>query len=201
MRRTIFMALLTALLLAVPAQAANPIKVIRDCEDDGILQGNYTPAEIRAAQKALPTDIDEYSDCRDVLSRALGGGENDKGDGGGGSTGSTAGGTPEATGTPSTGGTPEATGTPDVGGRGTGSVPMLQKPEDWEAVATAAANGDKAVESAAGPLSPGSSRLAATVGRNDLPDTLAVALVLLAAAVLALGVPFVRRRVRARRQP
>jgi hypothetical protein len=204
MRRTIFMALLAALLFAVPAQAADPIKVIRDCEDDGILQGNYTPAEIRAAQKALPTDIDEYSDCRDVLSRALGGGENDK------ASGSDSGGNPGATGgsnngggsgSPSPTGQPQETGTPDVGDRGTGSVPMLQKPEDWEAVATAAANGDKAVESAAGPLSPGSTRLAASVGRNSLPDTLAVSLVLLVAAFLAAGVPFVRRRVHARRQP
>src|SRR3954470_23851699 len=92
MRRTIFMALLAVLLFAVPAQAAGPIQVIRDCEDDGILQGNYSPAEIRAAQKALPTDIDEYSDCRDVLSRALGGGENDSdggNGGGGGNSGST----------------------------------------------------------------------------------------------------------------
>jgi hypothetical protein len=203
MRRTIFMALLAVLLFAVPAQAAGPIKVIRDCEDDGILQGNYTPAEIRAAQKALPTDIDEYSDCRDVLSRALGGGENDSdsGNGGGGNSGSTGGSNGGGTTTPSPSAEPQATGTPDVGGRGTGSVPMLQKPEDWEAVATAAANGDKAVESAAGPLSPGSTRLAASVGRNSLPDTLAVALVLLVAAFLAAGVPFMRRRVLARRQP
>src|SRR3954470_10031097 len=107
MRRTIFMALLAVLLLAVPAQAAGPIKIIRDCEDDGILQGNYTPAEIRAAQKALPTDIDEYSDCRDVLSRALGGGENDKGSGssGGSDTGSTGGAdNAQPSSTPSTGG-------------------------------------------------------------------------------------------------
>ena len=145
------------------------------------------------------------SDCRDVLSRALGGGENDKGSGSGGGsdTGSTGGSTnPQPSSTPSTGGTPEATGTPDVGSRGTGSVPMLEKPEDWQAVAKqATANGDKAVESAAGPLSPGSTRLAASVGRNSLPDSLAVALVLLAAVLLAAVASFVRRRVLARRQP
>src|SRR5262245_46385994 len=126
MRRTIFLALAAALLFVVPtaAQAADPIKVIRDCEDDGILQGNYTPAEIRAAQKALPTDIDEYSDCRDVLSRALTGDENDKNSGsggGGGGGGSTSGGN-SGGGTPSTSGEPQATGTPDVGTRGTGAV-------------------------------------------------------------------------------
>src|SRR4051794_13921643 len=72
MRRTIFMALVAALLL-VPsaAHAAGPIQILRDCGDDGLLQGNYTASELRNARNELPTDIDEYSDCRDVLGRAI----------------------------------------------------------------------------------------------------------------------------------
>ena len=43
MRRTIFMALLAALLLVpAAAHAADPIEILRDCEDDDVLQGNYT---------------------------------------------------------------------------------------------------------------------------------------------------------------
>jgi hypothetical protein len=96
MRWTIIAALLGALLLAPAAHAAGPIQIIRDCEDDGVLQGNYSASDLRKARSNLPTDIDEYSDCRDVLSRAIaaktqtaGGGPDTSGGGAptGGSTG------------------------------------------------------------------------------------------------------------------
>ena len=45
----------------------------RDCYDDGDLDGNYTASQIRDARNNLPADVDQYSDCRDVLARALGG--------------------------------------------------------------------------------------------------------------------------------
>src|SRR4051812_26033598 len=48
MRRTILMALLAALLLACPALADGPrVKILRDCQDDGVLQGDYTAAQMR----------------------------------------------------------------------------------------------------------------------------------------------------------
>ena len=50
--------------------AAERIEILRDCQD-GSLSGTYTPAEIRDARDNIPADIDQYSDCRDVLSRAL----------------------------------------------------------------------------------------------------------------------------------
>jgi hypothetical protein len=65
------MALLAALLLVPTAVAADPIEVLRDCQDDDVLQGDYTLKELREARDALPTDVDEYSPCRDVLSRAI----------------------------------------------------------------------------------------------------------------------------------
>ena len=72
MRRTIFLALLAALVFAPrPPSATDPIKILRDCNDDSVLQGDYTASELRAAQKEMPTDADEYGDCRDVLSRAI----------------------------------------------------------------------------------------------------------------------------------
>ena len=65
------MALLAALLLVpAAAHAAGPVQILRDCQDDDVLQGDYTLAELRKAQQALPTDIDEYSPCRDILERA-----------------------------------------------------------------------------------------------------------------------------------
>ena len=63
--------------------------IIRDCYDDGRLDGNYTASQIRDARNNLPADVDQYSDCRDVLARALGG-SGDKAVGGGSGGGGTA---------------------------------------------------------------------------------------------------------------
>ena len=58
------------LLLAAPtASAGVREKILRECQD-GRITGDYTPAQLRDARKNIPTDIDEYSDCRDVLARA-----------------------------------------------------------------------------------------------------------------------------------
>ena len=63
------------LLLAAPtASAGVREKILRECQD-GRITGNYTPAQLRDARKHIPTDIDEYSDCRDVLrARPISGG-------------------------------------------------------------------------------------------------------------------------------
>jgi hypothetical protein len=68
-------------LLAVPAVAvANPDAVIRDCAEDGDLDRKYSNADLKAAEDALPSDLDEYSDCREVIAGAVTGGS-DKGGG------------------------------------------------------------------------------------------------------------------------
>ena len=65
------MALLAALLVAPTAAHADGTrtKILRDCQDDGILQGDYTAAQMRDARDNQPAELDEYSDCRDVLTR------------------------------------------------------------------------------------------------------------------------------------
>jgi hypothetical protein len=45
--------------------------VIRDCSEDGVLNGNYTHAELEKALDQLPTDLDEYTDCRAVIRDAV----------------------------------------------------------------------------------------------------------------------------------
>jgi hypothetical protein len=195
-RRTIFLALLAALLLVPGAAhaAADPIKIIRDCGDDGLLQGNYTASELRNARNNLPTDIDEYSDCRDVLSRAIaakasasnnnsttdpqGAGTGGGSTGGGGST------TPQ----PDSAGTakPDSSVAVDPGIE-TGPV----TPQDWAAVA-AAQEGNRGVAVNGRDVSP---LLVAEVGRNGLPTTLIVAIALLGGAVLAACLLPLRRRV------
>lgn len=68
--------LLAALaLLAFPAPAgATPFQVIKDCNEDGQLDRKYSNDELTKALDNLPSDIDEYSDCREVISAAITGG-------------------------------------------------------------------------------------------------------------------------------
>jgi hypothetical protein len=99
---SIFATLLVAL-LALPAFAqASGQDVIRDCFDDGHIDGNYSQGEYQDAQDNLPSDVDQYSDCRDVIAQGQAGGgkrsnsnSGNSGSGGsksGGSSGSNGGG-------------------------------------------------------------------------------------------------------------
>ena len=64
--------LLAILMLAVPAAAqAGPAQ---DCDDNNRLDRSYSTEEIQRALDNLPSDFDEYSDCREVLESALSGG-------------------------------------------------------------------------------------------------------------------------------
>jgi hypothetical protein len=64
-----------ALGLAAPATAlgANGNDVIRDCNEDGDLDQKYDDKDLREAEDNLPSDIDEYTDCRAVIRNARGG--------------------------------------------------------------------------------------------------------------------------------
>jgi hypothetical protein len=57
--------------VAAPLAHASYRAAIRDCADDGYLQGTYTKKELKQARAHLPADLHEYSDCDDVLARAL----------------------------------------------------------------------------------------------------------------------------------
>ena len=198
MVRVALAVVLAVLLLAPAATAAERIEILRDCQD-GSLSGTYTPAEIRDARDNIPADIDQYSDCRDVLSRALipassGGG------GGGGGGGSPTGGGP--TGTGGTGGTAGTVTTGGAGlGGGTAAVPLTPSgPEEQEALAEAArSGGEESLPGASGPIVPGASGLDADAARHTLPGSLFLTLVLLVVAVVAASAPVVRRRVLDRR--
>jgi hypothetical protein len=68
---SVVVALALLAVLAPSALAANYHDAIRDCNDDGVLQGRYTPHTLRQARHHLPQSLREYSDCEDVLARAL----------------------------------------------------------------------------------------------------------------------------------
>lgn len=93
---TLFSALLLA--LAFPAIAtASGDDVIRDCSQDGDLDQDYSDEELEDANNNMPSDIDQYSDCRDVIRQAQAGGRGstdgtDDTGGAGGGTGSGGGG-------------------------------------------------------------------------------------------------------------
>lgn len=78
-RNLLLLALVAA--LAAPALAsASPDQVIQDCAKDSVLNGSYSNKDLREARDNLPTDLDEYSDCRAVIAAAIKGGS-DKGAG------------------------------------------------------------------------------------------------------------------------
>lgn len=90
MRRLRHIALLliaaTCVLAApVPALAQNRSdEIIRDCYEDGKLDGSYSQEELDNAEDDLPSDVDEYSDCRSVIASARGrGGQGNRGGSGG----------------------------------------------------------------------------------------------------------------------
>ena len=89
---TRFTTLLSALLiaLAIPAIAnASGDDVIRDCARDGDLDKDYSDEELEDAEQNMPSDIDQYSDCRDVIRQAQAGGRGADGTSDSGNTGGT----------------------------------------------------------------------------------------------------------------
>jgi hypothetical protein len=171
MPRTAFVACLVAVLVAAPAALADSTrtKILQECQD-GRLTGDYTPRQIRDARNNIPDDVDQYSDCRDVLTRALLTRAGDSGGGGGGG----------AAGGGSAGG---------GGGGGGGGQPLTPSTDaDRKALEAAATSGGQPLEIAGRRVTPGEGAL-----RNDLPTTLIVVLALLAVVAAAAIAPFLRR--------
>jgi hypothetical protein len=82
--RHLVLCLLAACVLAVPATAhASYQAVIQDCAEDGVLDHHYSQADLIKAKKHLPSDLNEYSDCAEVIGAAIGGPRQKKGGGGG----------------------------------------------------------------------------------------------------------------------
>ena len=77
--RTAFV-VIAVLALGLPAAAqASWQAVIRDCAQDGKLDQHYSQSDLRKAEQNLPSDIDEYTDCRSVIRAAMGGGSGSPG--------------------------------------------------------------------------------------------------------------------------
>ena len=164
MLRLVLAGLVFLLAIAPAADAASTTQILRDCADDGVLQGHYTPSELRKARQNIPADTDQYTDCRDVIARAAGRGAAGDGNGSGGGAGGGSGGS---------GGDP-------------GGPPVVPNgPDDQKALDDAYARGHAPVDLNGLRIDPAAAGLSAGAARNDLPATLIVLLVLLGALALA----------------
>jgi len=170
------LALASVLLVpAAPAAAASRNEIIRDCSDDGRLQGNYSPSELRDARKNLPSDVAEYTDCADVLRRAELPDRDSGGTGAGGGTTGAGGGA--------------------VGGPGgSGGEPLIPADDAERAALTEARErGGTAVEINGARIVPGASGLAPDAARNGIPDSVLIALAAIALLGAAAAFPALRR--------
>jgi hypothetical protein len=92
--RLITLALTLVVALALPTLAhASGDDVIRDCAEDGDLDQDYSDEELEDAERNMPSDIEQYSDCGDVIAQAQAGGRGNGKDGGTGGANGIGGGT------------------------------------------------------------------------------------------------------------
>lgn len=74
MRRNALIALCTglaALALAAPAFAASGASAIADCEKHNKLTANYSDAELQNALATMPANVQEYTNCVQVIQSQL----------------------------------------------------------------------------------------------------------------------------------
>lgn len=170
MTRLIVVAILAFAVLAPAAGAASRNQIIQDCAD-GSLDGNYKASEMRDARNNLPADVDEYTDCRDLLSRASHKRKS------------------------STAATPEG------GAAGPAEIALTPaNPAEQRALLSARNAAAAPVEVDGQTLVPGAAGFAAEAARRDLPGPVILLLALLGLAALAGVVPAIRRHVLARRK-
>lgn len=102
MRNLLLLTVLAMLALPVMAQASGK-GAFKDCNYDGVLDKKWSNSELRDALDLIPSDRDEYANCREIIENALvsgsdnrnnnppenesGGGGNGSGGGGGGNGG------------------------------------------------------------------------------------------------------------------
>jgi hypothetical protein len=204
--RRLLPALAAAFALAAPAAAlASPSAVINDCSSHGRLTKSYSQSDYAGALRNIPTDLDEYTDCRDVIRRAQLGAA-----GGGGSSGGGSGSGPAGAGG---GGTGTPTGSGGAAGGGAGTAPAGEANPGHsadEALAQATPSERRAIERARGAagapvrlggriVRPGELGFQGTGLLNTLPTPLVVVLVLLALGACAGGGLLIKARVVARR--
>ena len=199
---------LLVVLPAVPAQASSTA-VLRDCQD-GSLTGRYSQSDYAAALRDIPTDVDEYTDCRSLIRSAqLGaaGGRSTTGSGGGTSGAAGAGGTGGTGGGSGSGGGTGGTGAGAAGDALAGVPNALTAngvlanatPKERAAVAAAAGGAGGPVRAGSAVIRPEQLVSGVGLGRADLPTSVLVSLLGLGLAALLALTWWGKSRVDARR--
>ena len=185
MHRSRLLTLLSLVIaLALPAAAAaSPSAVYRDCEDNARLDRRHSDADLRAALRDIPQDIDEYSNCRELISGALAG-VNTTGRGSAYGQNGVGGGLPDGL----------------APGNGVGSVPLGPNGKPLDPRVDAAPDERQELRSAAAgdDIRPTSAGVRPGEPDGDLPVPLLVALALATVALLAAGAPRLRHLGRGR---
>ncbi len=185
----------TTVAIATPpvalASTSDDIQV--DCQD-GRINGKYTQKQYRDALRTIQTDLDEYSDCRDVIRRAqlAAAGKRSSGTKGSGTarTGS-------AADDGATDGAAQASAPASTGGTAA-QILADSSPTERSAVTKAIQPSETPVIVGGRAVSPDASSAPAGAA-NTLPTPLVVVLVLLGLGLAASGVQTLRSLIHARR--
>lgn len=174
MLRRLAAAAAVVLCLLVPAApaVASGDAVIKDCVQNGRLTKKYSQSEYRDALANMPTDVDEYTDCRDIIRKAQ--------------LGLSGGGAP-----PPAGGAPGAA--PDAFAGASPEEVAAAKRDIQRAHGQAVPR-----RLGAGVVTPGSLSYNNLSAISKLPTPLLVLAILITAAALAVGGYLATTRVRAR---
>src|SRR3954469_10937851 len=156
-------------MLALPAPAfASADQVVRDCVYDGKLDHPYSNADLSRARDHLPSDADEYSDCRDVIAAAINAGSDRSG----------------------------GAGSPGIGATDPAGEAAAQATDQSDLSAIAGSDEAPKLDVGGQELKPDSSGFFNLgEGANRVPMPLLIALLLLCAMALVTGLGSVRERV------
>jgi hypothetical protein len=156
-------------LLALPAPAfASADQAIRDCAFDEDLDRRYSNKELREAADNLPSDLAEYSDCREVLLGAVSGSSDKSG----------------------------GAGSPGIGGSDPVAETAAQADDQADLAAVTGSDDSPRVDVGGTSLEPDSSGFFGLGNAaNKVPLPLMIALLLLGVMALASGVGGLRERV------
>jgi hypothetical protein len=193
MKRLSLLAILPVPLLLAMTAPAHAASLLDDCQD-GRIDGSYSQADYRRALRNIPSDFDQYTDCRRVIRRAqlaaAGGGSDPGGAEGGGTAG--------AGGTGGTGGGSGGATSTEAPTSALRADPLESAtPEERRAFEQATTGGGRPVRVGQAAVRPGATGADAAAG--DIPGPLLALLALLAVAGLAYGAAVTRARVLARR--
>jgi hypothetical protein len=180
--RLLLLLAIVGLLVPPAAFAGSREKILRDCQD-GHIDGQYTQKQYADALANIPTDVDEYTDCRDVIRRSqLSSAGKPSGGGGGSGGGGASGGS--------------------TGSAGSSRDPLATASRHERATfERQRAQPDKAVTVRGRLVQPGSLGYEAGGSLSEIPTPLLVALILLGAGAVAAGGMWLRTRVNPRRTP